>query len=59
LIFGCPEPEEISREELLALAGEQAKQIAALTAMNEELAGRLAKVEYLLSRNSGNSSVPS
>lgn len=48
----------MSREQLLALVGEQAKQIAALTAMNEELATRLARVEHLLSRNSGNSSLP-
>src|SRR3989442_14582172 len=48
----------MSREELLALAGEQAKQITALTAMNEQLATKLAKLEHLLSRNSGNSSMP-
>jgi transposase len=40
------------------LVGEQAKQIAALRAMNTELATRLARVEHLLSRNSGNSSMP-
>src|SRR2546428_10669938 len=48
----------MSREELLALAGEQAKQITALTAMNEQLATKLAKLEHLPSRNSGNSSRP-
>lgn len=48
----------MSREELLAFVGEQANQIAALTAMNEELATKLARVEHLLSRNSGNSSMP-
>jgi transposase len=48
----------MSREQLLTLVGEQAKQIAALRAMNTELATRLARVEHLLSRNSGNSSMP-
>src|SRR5689334_24466630 len=48
----------MSREQLLVLVGEQAKQIAALTALNEELAAKLARVEHLLSRNSGNSSMP-
>jgi len=48
----------MSREQLLAVVGEQAKQIAALAAMNEELATKLARVEHLLSRNSDNSSMP-
>jgi len=48
----------MSRDELIALVGVQAKQIAVLTAMNDELAGKLARVEHLLSRNSGNSSMP-
>jgi transposase len=48
----------MSREQLLVLIGEQAKQIAALTAVNEGLARKLARVEHLLSRNSGNSSMP-
>jgi transposase len=48
----------MSREQLLTLVGEQATQIAALRAMNTELATRLARVEHLLSRNSGNSSMP-
>jgi transposase len=48
----------MSREELIALVGEQARQITALTAMNEQLAAKLAKVEHLLSRNSANSSMP-
>jgi transposase len=48
----------MSREQLLALVGEQATQIAALRALNEELAAKLARVEHLLSRNSGNSSMP-
>lgn len=34
------------------------EQIAVLTATNEALAARLAKLEHLLSRNSGNSSMP-
>ncbi|MDN5762429.1 MAG: DUF6444 domain-containing protein, partial [Microlunatus sp.] len=64
--------EELSREELLALVarqagqiGAQAKQITTLTAQvaelaaaNEALAGQLARLEHLLSRNSGNSSMP-
>lgn len=48
----------MSREQLLVLVGEQATQIAALRAMNEELATKLARLEHLLSRNSGNSSMP-
>src|SRR4051812_45396556 len=48
----------MSREQLLMLVGDQATQIAALTAVNEELATKLARVEHLLSRNSGNSSIP-
>jgi hypothetical protein len=52
------EPEAMSREQLLVVIGEQAGQIAALRALNEELATKLARVEHLLSRNSGNSSMP-
>ena len=62
----------MSREELIVLVGEQAGRIASadgqITAMatriadlveaNEELAGRLARVEHLLSGNSRNSSSP-
>jgi transposase len=58
-------PEEMSRDELIVLVRRQdaqitamAGQIADLMAANETLAGRLARVEYLLSRNSGNSSLP-
>lgn len=72
-------PEEMSRDELVALARRQAGQITAqaerlagqdrqitlmagqvaeLVEANEALAGRLATVEHLLSRNSGNSSNP-
>ncbi len=62
----------MSRDELLVLAGEQAArlagqdgQIAALVTQaaelmeaNEQLAAKLARLEHLLSRNSGNSSLP-
>jgi hypothetical protein len=41
-----------------ALEGKHAEQIAELTAANNDLATRLAKLEHLLSRNSGNSSMP-
>jgi transposase len=65
-------PEELSRDELIALVGAQAERIARqdgqITAMagqmaelldaNEALAGKLARLEHLLSRNSGNSSSP-
>jgi hypothetical protein len=61
-----------SRDELIAFVGVQSvwiaqlvagtesrdARIAELTAANEQLAGRLAKVEHLLSRNSRNSSSP-
>jgi transposase len=48
----------MSRDELIGLVGEQARQICALRAMNEDLVAKLAKLEHLLSRNSGNSSMP-
>ncbi|HEY5854086.1 MAG TPA: DUF6444 domain-containing protein, partial [Aldersonia sp.] len=55
----------MSREELIALVGEQAARIAEqdariaeLTAANKESAARLARLEHLLSRNSANSSMP-
>ena len=62
----------MSRDELLVLAGEQAARLAAqdgqiaalvtqvaeLTQANEQLTARLARLEHLLSRNSGNSSLP-
>src|SRR5690242_14209116 len=48
----------MSREQLLVVIGEQAEQITALRALNEQLATKLARVEHLLSRNSGNSSMP-
>ena len=37
----------MSREQLLVFVGEQAKQITALRAVNEELATKLARVEHL------------
>lgn len=48
----------MSHAELVELARRQDAQIAELRASNEELAARLAKLEHLLSRNSGNSSSP-
>jgi transposase len=58
-------PEEMSREELIALARRQDRQIMTLSAQvadlleaNERLMAKLAKVEHLLSRNSSNSSMP-
>jgi len=60
-----PVPEELSRDELIALVGEQAgqitrqaEQLAELAEANEALAAQLARLEHLLSRNSGNSSSP-
>jgi hypothetical protein len=53
-----PAPEEMSREELLVVVTVQARQIAELRAANEALTAKLARVEHLLSRNSGNSSSP-
>jgi Transposase IS66 family. len=59
------EPEELSRDELIVVVRRQAGQITAqavqisqLMEANEALAARLAQVEHLLSRNSGNSSNP-
>lgn len=49
--LGVPALEDLSREELIALAREQGARIA-------ELADRLARLEHLLSRNSSNSSMP-
>ena len=60
-----PTPQEMSRDELIALVGVQAlriasqdAQIADLMEQNATLAARLAKLEHLLSRNSQNSSSP-
>ena len=69
---GVPAPEELSRDELIALVGAQAERIALLEGQisgmagqmaqlleaNEAMAGKLARLEHLLSRNSGNSSSP-
>lgn len=59
------EPEGLSRDELIVVVRRQAGQITAqavqisdLMEANEALVGRLAKLEHLLSRNSGNSSNP-
>jgi transposase len=55
----------MSREELIALARRQdgqittlSTQVADLVEANEQLAAKLARLEHLLSRNSGNSSMP-
>jgi hypothetical protein len=67
-----PGLEDLSRGELIVLVGVQAERIAELVAGNESrdvrigelvaanevLTGRVAKLEHLLSRNSGNSSSP-
>jgi len=55
----------MSREELIALARRQdgqirllVRQVSDLVEANEQLAAKLARLEHLLSRNSGNSSAP-
>jgi transposase len=60
-----PDPEEMSREELIVVVRRQAGQITAMAGQlselmeaNEVLSGKLARLEHLLSRNSGNSSCP-
>ena len=66
------EPEEMSRDELIVVVrrqagqlavqdrqiNEMAGQLAQLMEANEALAEKLARLEHLLSRNSGNSSNP-
>lgn len=59
------EPEELSRDELIVVVRRQAGQITAqagqlaeLMETNEALAAKLARLEHLLSRHSGNSSSP-
>ena len=66
------EPEEMSRDELIVVARDQAEKLVAqdrqITAMagqlseleeaNQALADKLARLEHLLSRNSSNSSNP-
>jgi transposase len=65
-------PEEMSRDDLVVVVrcqagqlaaqdrqiGEMAGQLAQLMEANDALSGKLAKLEHLLSRNSGNSSNP-
>ena len=53
-----PDPEELSREELVALVRDQAHELGRLRAENADLRARLERLERLLSRNSGNSSMP-
>ena len=60
-----PGPEEMSRDELIALAWRQdgqitmlSTQVADLVEANGQLAAKLAKLDHLLARNSGNSSMP-
>src|SRR6266536_1274569 len=53
-----PDPEELSREELVALVRDQAHELGRLRAENADLRERLERLERLLSRNSGNSSMP-
>lgn len=50
--------EELSRAELIELASSQARRIGELEAENAELGKRLERLERLVSRNSGNSSMP-
>jgi transposase len=47
-----------SREDLIALVRAQSGRIVELEEANKELAAKLARLEHLLSRNSGNSSMP-
>jgi transposase len=58
-------PEELSRDELIVVVHRQdaqittmAGQLAELMEANEALVAKLARLEHLLSRNSGNSSMP-
>ncbi|PZS20333.1 MAG: hypothetical protein DLM60_08935, partial [Pseudonocardiales bacterium] len=58
-------PEDMPREELIRLLAERdaritmlPTQVADLVEVNEALAGKLARLEHLLSRNSSNSSMP-
>jgi transposase len=67
-----PAPDDIPREELIGLLAQRDARIAAqdtqittlsaqvsdLVEANEQLVAKLAKLEHLLSRNSGNSSMP-
>jgi len=60
-----PGPEEMSRDELIVVVRRQtgritvmAGQLSALMETNEALVGKLARLEHLLSRTSGNPSSP-
>lgn len=53
-----PQLSEMPREQLVALVAEQARQIEQLRADNAQLRARLQRLERLISRNSGNSSMP-
>jgi transposase len=53
-----PGLDELSRDELIALARGHARELTQLRAENAELRARLDRLERLLSRNSGNSSMP-
>jgi len=53
-----PGLEELSREELIALVGDQAALIVQLREANAALEERLRRLERQVSRNSGNSSLP-
>ncbi len=53
-----PDPEKLSRGELVALVRDQAHELGRLRVENADLRARLARLERLLSRNSGNSSMP-
>ena len=73
LDLGVPEPESMSRAELIAVVHRQAeviaRQDAQITLLStqladvmdrfEEVSAKLARVEHLLSRHSDNSSFPS
>ena len=50
--------EPLSRAELVALLANRDRRVAQLEAENAELARRVARLERLISRNSGNSSMP-
>ena len=51
-------PDEPSRADLLTLVGTQAQELKELRAENARLRARLDRLERLVSRNSGNSSMP-
>ncbi|QOC94170.1 transposase [Micromonospora craniellae] len=50
--------EELSREELIGLTRQLIVQVGQLTRANQELTDRVARLERLVSRNSGNSGMP-